>query len=982
MDKPKTKNVSELFREFIDSRSLRLSISIVMLMLSVLFAADFLGLRSDEQTTIRNARSLVSQSLAVQLSTLASLNNVVDIERAVAGFVDSNDDVLAAGLISVYGNVLASYGGVDSLDTSSGENTLTHISVPIMENDLRWGEVKVVFSQNNIWKKDLRWFGFFIVSALLVCYLFLRKTLVQLDPSRAIPGRVDSAFNLFSEGVLILDENLRIVMSNTAAAELVKSPVEKLVGKTLDEWPWLRDDGWQAPWATTLHSGLDIVDKPLRLEAGIAESRLFMVSCSLVGSAEDTHHGVLVTLDDMTIIEQKNQELANTLQALRKTQENITAQNRELEILATSDPLTGLYNRRVLMSNLDDALNDSVTFAKPLSCIMVDIDHFKKVNDNHGHTVGDDVIKAVAGTLQQASRELDTVGRYGGEEFMLVLPGLDAAESLEVAERIRKVVFALSDQKSFPLDRISVSLGVADLSVGANTAGELIEQADNALYVAKQAGRNRVVVYSPSIVTDEIVSDPEDISPYATDERVEQLEAMLKQRNLHIEKLSKFDDLTGAPTRKLLLQRVGTEIERSSRQHTGIGVLSFEIRDISRVILTFGQRAYNDFLVEFVDRLHDGLRSTDLVSEISSNHSLSRINSNEYGVLLSDLGESVNAMPVITRLRRILSEPFAINDEPVFIGVNIGIALYPQCGDSAEQLLVSANRARFEASLSSDKVAHVFASDSLDEASRNYIRLESQLHDAVKKKEFELYYQPKYDLAQRRVTGLEALLRWNQPELGFISPESFIPVAEASGLIGELFDFVFDSALTKISELEKLGHTELSVSINLSPVQLRDSRLVEKILKAVEHAGIKKERLEIELTESAVIDNRDFAIEALGQLRRHGIRISMDDFGTGYTSLALLADLPLDTVKIDRTFIDGIDSSAKSRAIVEAVINMAHSLDLSVVAEGVETNEQLTSLTALGCNEIQGYLISHPISSEYLLEFLQQNYGTRSSRSA
>jgi len=954
-------------------------------MLSVLFIGDFLGLRGDQRTELRNARALVAQSLAVQLSTLASTNNANVIDAAVSAFVEHNDDVTSAALVEADGTTLAAYGDRSLLRQVVAESTLTHVSVPIFDGDESWGDVRVIFRPVRLWQDDLAWFGFVALAALAAFWLFLAKVLVQLDPGRAVPGRVDSAFNLFSEGVVILDDSLHIVMANSSAALLVGKPSDQLLGHTLDDWPWLENDDWQAPWATTLHSGLDISDKPVRLRVNAAESRLLMVNCSLVGGVDEAQHGVLVTLDDMSVLEKKNQELASAVRELRLSQVDINAKNRELEVLATRDPMTGLFNRRVLMENLEREYLKASRENTPLSCIMVDIDHFKRVNDTFGHAVGDEVIQAVAGTLSYVCREYDTVGRYGGEEFLMLMPGLSAIEAVDVAERIRHAVLELATHESIGVSELSASFGVADLSRRATSGPDMVEQADQALYAAKQGGRNRTVAYDSTVVSlnsTDTTSVVEAQLTSSTQSRVVELEALIRQRNDDLDKIRQYDGLTGVPMRSLFVQRVDTEIKRASRLQSGIGVMSFELRELSRLLSMFGHASIDALMVEFVSRLHEGLRSTDLVSDITSEHSLSRITNNEFCVMLSDLGDAENAMPVVARLRRLLSEPFNIGGERVYVGANIGIAIYPQSGVTAELLLESAGRVRYEAALSPDKVSHSFAVEHLDEASRSYIRIETDLHDALSNDELALHYQPKFDVVKRRVTGMEALLRWQHPELGFISPTDFIPVAEANGLIDAIFEFVLTSVLEQIQQWQAQGLDGLCISINISPVQLRDPQIATRIVEAVADAGVESGAVEIELTETAVIESRECAVSALDRLRDAGIKVSMDDFGTGYTSLSLLADLPLDTVKIDRSFVVAMEGHDRNRAIVDSVIKMAHALNLRVVGEGIETNEQLATLTAMGCDEIQGYLISKPLPVDQITAFLEQQREQLKRRSA
>ena len=270
----------------------------------------------------------------------------------------------------------------------------------------------------------------------------------------------------------------------------------------------------------------------------------------------------------------------------------------------------------------------------------------------------------------------------------------------------------------------------------------------------------------------------------------------------------------------------------------------------------------------------------------------------------------------------------------------------------------------------------------LDDESDDYIRLEADLHDALEARALEVYFQPKFDLAERRVTGMEALLRWRHETRGFVSPSVFVAVAEANGLIGELSSFVLERTLEQIRLWHEMGFDDLRVSVNVSPMQLRAESLVDETLSGLRKAGVDGRQLEIELTETSVLDDPDAARRALETLRAAGVSVSMDDFGTGYTSLALLADLPLDTVKIDRSFVVAMGESERSRAVVESVITMAHALKLRVVGEGIETEEQLETLAGFGCDEIQGYLISRPLPADEITAFLVRERETGGERRA
>ena len=953
------------------SRALTLAASLLLLMTCVLFTADLMGLRGDSSDEQRQSRKVIAESLAVQLTTLASLDDKPGLSHAVAQFVKRNPQVVAATLTTEEGRIDTSYG--DATLDANGLSTAadTEVLVPIFNRDEQWGEVRVLFGPLAGRWQELRYFGFVLLAGFVAVALFLRRALVQLDPSSVVPERVNTAFNLFTEGVLILDDELRILLANEAAARLSDRSAQQLIGQRLDDWPWQRGNDQPTPWAMALNTGRNIADRPMQLMAGTL--RDFMVSTALVEDNHGNLRGVMVTLDDLTEIERKNRELSQTLRQLRQSEESIKLQNRELEALATLDPLTGLKNRRALLTSLDSEHAQMQRHGNPLSCIMVDIDHFKRINDNHGHRVGDEVICAVANTLLKECREYDTVGRYGGEEFVVILPHATVDEAAVVAERIRRHVESLGADVTVPVEALSASLGVAQMDASESIAANMVDQADQALYVAKESGRNQVILYDrEQIESHETSRAATQIDQQASEARVTDLEAVVDQQNRDLEQMRDFDELTGAPTRKLFIERVESEVQRAQRYKTRIGVLSLEIKDVPLLMASFGHAACDALVVEFVAAVQEVLRRTDLVCEISSEHNISRLTANDYAIVLTDLEETGHAMPVITRLRRLLARPFSVDGHAVYLGANMGISLYPKGGDKAMELIESAVRARDTAAREPAKVAHSFASASLDQVSRDYIQLEADLFRAVRHEEFEVFFQPKFDIVKRRICGLEALIRWKHAQRGYISPVDFIPVAEANGLINEISALVLRQTLQRLARWNELGFDDLRISINISPTQLRDPQLVSNILGDVEKAGMSTAQLDIELTETSVIESPQRARIALGQLRDAGLRVSMDDFGTGYTSLALLAELPLDSVKIDRSFIDAMATNERSRAIVESVISMAHALKLWVVGEGVETREQLHTLTRLGCNEIQGYLISRPLPADEITLLLEQ----------
>lgn len=962
------------------TRPLILASSLVLLSLSVLFMAELIGVGTTKKDVSIESRKKIVEAFAIQLSTLASNGQLSEIQSATSRFVLRNDDVQGAALLRSTGVVLAEIGDIKEFSKNSSASTATQLRVPIFDKNSPWGEVQVGFIANSSRWREFLAYGFIALCSLVSFTAFLNRALVQLDPRQAVPGRVDSAMDLFSAGVIVLDEKLRIVMVNTSAENLVSQDAGELLGRELDEWSWEKQADWEAPWATTLNVGISVSDQQMILKTEAGEKRSLLVSCVFVGGSDGGRKGVLVTIDDITIVESQNRELTVMVSKLRQSQELIEEKNRELKELATTDALSGIANRRALMEALEDLLNDAIQNKSALSCIMTDIDFFKQVNDVHGHKVGDDVIKATASVLQSLCRDGDVVGRYGGEEFVVVLPGMDAKEAAEVAEKARIATIALAYGDELPLESLSASYGVSDLTCGATDGSALVDFADQCLYRAKEEGRNRVVVFSSDMETADEATIPaventsEKLVSQSDSDRLQartiELEKQVQQRDDKLNKLGEFDSLTGMPLRSIFLTRAEVELARAAREETLVGVISFEFADVDRLLSTFGYAKCEELFEQVLDQLQTGIRTTDLVSMLSAEHSLSRITSNQYAILLSSLTDTTSAMIVVTRMKRLLSEPFMLHDEKVYVGASIGISISSAENQNADQLLSEANEARNSAALKKDKISHVFALKKFHAESDDYIKLESDLRDAIDKAIIQTWFQPKFDLSKNRIVGMEALLRWNHETRGFVSPDLFVAMAESNGWIDKLSERVLEATLQQIIVWRSMGFDDLRVSINVSPSQFRATTLVDYTLLQMKKAGVAGHQLEVELTETSVLENPKQTRLDLARLRDAGVGVSLDDFGTGYTSLSLLSELPLDVVKIDRSFVTPIEYSARSRAVVGSVISMAHALNLRVVAEGVETNTQLEALQQLGCDEVQGYLICRPQPADEITAFL------------
>jgi diguanylate cyclase (GGDEF)-like protein len=986
------------------SPTYRLSLSLTMLTLSVMFTAQFFGLLPNPSQNLIESRLLVAESLTVQVSALAGRGQTPLMEHVLNEFVTRNDQVISASLRNASDAVLASAGDHAAMwkPQAAGKSTPTHTQVPIYRNDRLWGRMEVRFKSP--WGAG--WMGFlsdssvglflFIGAVSFVLYvLLLKRALSELNPSKAVPDRVRAAFDVLAEGVLILNADEQIVLANESVATSLEVPADALIGKKASSLQWIRrkDDIDDYPWVTALNENKRVTGARMELEGKSGRSYTFMVNGAPILDSDGSVRGALATFDDMSAVERKNRELNQTLGKLEKSREKITRKNKELETLARIDPLTGCNNRRSLFEQFDEVLKASQMDGSNITCFMIDIDHFKSVNDRFGHTVGDEVIKAIAEVLRSNSRGNDIVGRYGGEEFCVISPHLTPDAEREVAERFRRAISVLGNNPNaqFPLMRITASIGYASASANVKSAMDLINYADQALYVAKESGRNRVshsgqtneVETSPSREGDENVvhlntaktdaarvesatADPSDDESKVVElaEKVRELEDLALKREDEIWHRSLHDDLSGLPNRVLLLDRARQDIKRVPRYGDVVAALCIEIETLQRVSDTLGHEAANKLVKELTRRLNDMVRQTDTVGMMATSNgsTLSRVGDNEFVILLSDIVNNDAVTQIVRRARDALAAPFDLSGEEVFFSGNFGISLFPHDASDAESLLKNASAARGHARSQGQRLNVAFYSEEVQNESTKQLRLETLLHLALDADELSLVYQPKVDLATGRICGVEALLRWKNPTLGDVSPVEFIPVAERSGLMPDLTLWVLKSICRQLKVWEPLGIDRMRIALNLSPVELRDARLAHKLLKVLKEEGASPALLEVEITETAVIDNMNVAVQTLQILKDSGLNLSIDDFGTGYSSLSHLTSLPLHVLKIDGCFVRDLDTNLSNQAIIQAIIAMAKTAGLRVLAEGVETESELEKLRELGCDEVQGYLFSKPLT--------------------
>ena len=485
----------------------RIACSLTLFSFSAVLIARVLGLFPDHRATVMQGRISLCEALAIQCSQLARQNDVQGIKQNMDAIRLRNSDVLSLALRNPKGRLRIRSGNHNEHWRATDASTAANVFVPITVGNSSWGTVEVAFQEPGP-SGVLGWlqspfvlFTAFVTGVnALVFLVWLKRVLMHLDPSRVVPARVRSALDTLAEGLLVLDDAGRIVLANRAFASTVDQSAEDLQGRKASDLAWKSDDAGQHPWKATLQHETPQVGVPITLSDGKQADRNFMVNAAPILDAKGKSRGVLASFDDVTVMETKKAELLEMLEALKLSRDKIREQNKQLQVLATSDPLTGCYNRRSFFEEFDKAWQAAQRYDHPLSCLMVDVDHFKSVNDNHGHAVGDEVLRKVSAALREAVRETDFVGRYGGEEFCILLPHIDIDEAAQSAERIRELIEALE----FPKLSVTVSLGASSVTLGAEDPQALMDQADKCLYFAKRGGRNQVVRWDQAPQNEEV----------------------------------------------------------------------------------------------------------------------------------------------------------------------------------------------------------------------------------------------------------------------------------------------------------------------------------------------------------------------------------------------------------------------------------------------------------------------------------------------
>ena len=449
-----------------------------------------------------------------------------------------------------------------------------------------------------------------------------------------------------------------------------------------------------------------------------------------------------------------------------------------------------------------------------------------------------------------------------------------------------------------------------------------------------------------------------------------------QQAEEKIQFLAYYDGLTNLPNRILFKEHLNQALAYSQRHKRLMAVLFVDLDRFKQINDTFGHSLGDLLLKGVADRLRFCLRRSDCVSRFElgdTEASVGRFGGDEFTILIPDV-PNIRAVAIIAkRILESISEQFELDHQEIFVTSSIGISIYPNDGTNAESLLKHADVAMYAAK-DKGRSGYYFYNASMNQKTFDKLTMENHLRKAIKRDEFTIYYQPKVEIKTQKLVGAEALLRWNHPKKGLITPSKFIPIAEETGLIKPMGLWGFHAVCKQSMQWQKRGLPAIPIAVNLSAVQFQQRDLTDKIIRILLETGMDPKLLEIEITESTIMQNEEDAGRILLRLKNLGISISIDDFGTGYSSLSYLKRFTLDALKIDRSFIKDLSTDPDDRAITTAIIAMARTLGLKVIAEGVEEKADLKFLMELGCDQAQGFYFSPPIPAEEFVEYISKSH--------
>ncbi|MCY9697650.1 EAL domain-containing protein, partial [Paenibacillus alginolyticus] len=516
-----------------------------------------------------------------------------------------------------------------------------------------------------------------------------------------------------------------------------------------------------------------------------------------------------------------------------------------------------------------------------------------------------------------------------------------------------------------PESILDVNLFEHVISIGKQEAIHHIEQAllgnpqqfTMGFLTKEGTSHDMFITCGPTVVNDQIVGVYGIAKDITEQKQAEQI----------IHRMAYFDEITGLPNRSNFQECMAETLEKTS-DNSLAGLMFLDLDKFKHVNDTLGHHTGDLLLVDVSKRIIHSVPEGSIVS---------RLGGDEFTIIFPKISDTDEVIPVADAILQALAEPFYLHNRELYITTSIGICIYPEHGTDVETLIKNADASMYRAKESGGNTYSVY-SKNIQELNEAKHKIHSNLHKAIEREEFYLHFQPKIDLTTDKINGVEALIRWENQELGPMSPVQFIPIAEESSLILPIGEWVLRSACKQNKAWQDAGFPPIVMSVNLSSIQLQNEHLVRTIGQILRETELAPQWLEIEITESMLLQNTQHTMRVLEEIKELGISISIDDFGVGYSSLSYLKHFSFDYLKMDKSFIDNLNMSPKDELIISGIIKLAHSLNMKVIAEGVESSEQLSYLREQGCDGVQGYLISKPLSAE---DFIERVWSLKNERS-
>jgi len=921
----------------------QITFGVLGLTLSLIMIAYSFGLLPSEERAALDARATISENLAMQIANLASRNDIAGVKETIDSVQGRNGDVLSIGMRDNDRKLLIASARHGELwgNQENDKSTPTHVRVPLFDGEKPQGRIELVFKPlttgDNAFGLPSALLGFlgFIACAGFIGYRFiLKRALRELDPGSAVPERVKSAFDTLAEGLLIVDEQEAILLANDAFVQNLQPYERAIEGAMVSTLPWEffgKFDQGELPWQIALRTGAPILGTEIGLRCGDGQLRHLSLNATPIADDANAVRGVIVTCDDMTAMHQMNKRLGETVGDLQISQAKIFEQNERLRVLASVDPLTGCLNRRTFFESAEAMVAKAQVEHGQLSMLMIDADHFKSVNDRFGHVVGDKVLTGLATVLKKFCEGRGIVGRYGGEEFCVLVSGFPEHETEIFAEKIRK---AIGDIEGWLPDRerVTISIGLFWGGDAHCEVAKYVERADEALYAAKSGGRNRFVNWKKMHL--ERATGP------GGHDRRSQLAASFPGA-------AKFHEITN---QNQLIEYFDAMTETFS----GAGKFALAHINVDNFRYfndCYGRDQADELLEKIGHRIKMRIRASD---------KLIRLAGDEFLLFISPFDSRERATQILERVFDELKYPFQIQDNELFGSFSMGVGVYPEDGREFAILRKNAEVAMRHAKRA-ERGKLMFFDDELNQADASRMRSEQLLRLAIRDRKFCCAFQPKIDISNHSIVGFETLVRWRDADGEIHLPGEFIDLAIELGLIDQITNMVLEIALDSIGHLDAVFGSHTSFSINIASQLAAKTEFMLPFAQALKESG-HSERVILEFTEESFISRGLFQTRVVPVLQDIGVRISIDDFGVGYSSLSTLADISANELKIDRTFISEIHSRPRNQSILRAITSIADSLSMTVVAEGVETYEELAYLHgATNIKLVQGFYFSKPL---------------------